>query len=233
MTSDSGMSLTSALVALCFRREEDLGPDPQRTPMNEVEFEATAARIFYESLQRPLWIFAYGSLIWKPDFDAVDSRKAIAHGWHRSFCLRLNRWRGTPEQPGLMMALDRGGRCAGIAYRLPDDDRLGQIRRLLRREIGSREGVDAIRWINIETDQGALRALVFWANPRGEHVSSKLPLSSVARVLARACGHTGSCAEYLYMTVLHLEQHGIRDRNLWQLQKLVASEISSIYHSRS
>ncbi|AJD44224.1 cation transporter ChaC-like protein (plasmid) [Rhizobium gallicum bv. gallicum R602sp] len=233
MTGDRRMSLTAELVALCFRDEQDLGPDPHRPLLSDAEFEAVAERIFHESKQQPLWIFAYGSLIWKPDFDAVESRRAIAQGWHRSFCLRLNRWRGTPEQPGLMMALDRGGSCAGMAYRLPDNDRLGQIRRLLRREIGSREGVKAIRWITVETDQGYVRALVFWAGPKGEHVSLKLPLATVARVLARACGHIGSCAEYLYLTVLHLEQYGIRDRNLWQLQELVACEIRSIHRLSS
>lgn len=223
------MTLTAELVALCFRNEEDIGPDPCWPLLDDVEFEALAERIFQENEQQPLWIFAYGSLIWKPDFDAVESRRAVAHGWHRSFCLQLNRWRGTPDQPGLMMALDRGGRCKGVAYRLPDNDRPGQIRRLLRREVGSHEGIKAIRWITVETDQGYVRALVFWAGPTGKYVSLKLPLPTVARVLARACGHIGSCAEYLYLTVLHLEQHGIRDRNLWQLQKLVANEILSIH----
>lgn len=225
------MTLTAELVALCFRDEEDLGPDPNWPLLGDAEFETLAGRIFQESESQPLWIFAYGSLIWKPDFDAVESRRATAHGWHRSFCLQLNRWRGTPDQPGLMMALDRGGRCKGVAYRLPDSDRLGQIRRLLRREVGSREGIKTIRWITVETDQGYVRALVFWAGPTGDHVSLKLPLPTVARVLARACGHVGSCAEYLFLTVLHLDRHGIRDRNLWQLQKLVANEILSIHRS--
>ena len=71
---------------------------------------------------RPLWLFAYGSLIWKPEIEHVEERIATVRGWHRSFCLKLTRWRGTQEQPGLMMGLDRGGACKGLAFRLPDGD---------------------------------------------------------------------------------------------------------------
>jgi len=100
---------------------------------------------------------------------------------------------------------------------------------MLRREIGTLDDVSAIRWIRVQTEQGPVRALVFWADPRGRHVISKLPLEAVAGVLARACGPRGSCAEYLYLTVKHLEARGIRDLNLWRLQKLVARELSAIH----
>ena len=71
--------------------------------------------------------------------------------------------------------------------------------------------------------------MVFYAGPTGDGIFLKLPLDKVAGILARACGHIGSCAEYLFQTVLHLEQHGIRDRNLWRLQELVAAEIKLIH----
>jgi cation transport protein ChaC len=141
----------------------------------------------------------------------------------------MTSWRATRKQPGLMLALARGGRCNGIAFRLSDDDRLGQIRRMIRREVGSLKDVATVRWIRVETKQGPVRALVFWAGPKGEYVSRRLPLETVAGVLARACGHMGSCAEYLYMTVKHLDEWGIRDRNLWKLQELVAGEIRAIH----
>ncbi len=116
--------------------------------------------------QEPLWVFAYGSLIWKPDFDAVEARHGTATGWHRSFCLEMTRWRGSRTQPGLMMALDHGGRCNGVAFRLSDDDRLGQIRRMIRREVGTLDDASSVRWLPIETEQGRVRALVFWAGPK-------------------------------------------------------------------
>jgi cation transport protein ChaC len=157
-------------------------------------------------------------------------RRATAIGWHRSFCMELTAWRGTPEQPGLMMALDRGGRCDGVAFRLPDETRLDDLIKMVRREIIFQEDLDMVRWVDVRTETGKLRALVFWAGPKhGNGISLKLPLERVAFVLARACGYAGSCAEYLYNTVSHLEALGIRDRNLWRLQQLVAEEIIAIH----
>jgi cation transport protein ChaC len=106
---------------------------------------------------------------------------------------------------------------------------MGQIRRMIRREVGTLDDASTIRWIGVETDEGPVRALVFWAGPKGERVVAKQSLLNVAQILARACGHMGSCAEYLYLTVQHLEMRGIRDRNLWRLQEMVASEIKRIH----
>ena len=230
MTPTRRMSLTQELVSLCFRKEENRGFGDQWTPLAEAEQDALAQRLLDECGPEPLWVFGYGSLIWSPTFEPVEARRATAVGWHRSFCLELTAWRGTPEQPGLMMALDRGGRCEGMAFRLTDGDRFTELGRMVRREIVVREDLDMVRWIKVRSEAGELRALVFWAGPKeGNGISLKLPPERVAWVLARACGHGGSCAEYLYNTVLHLEALGIRDRNLWRLQHLVAEEIIRAY----
>src|SRR5262245_61298304 len=226
---DRKMALTPELVTLCWRKEEDRGWDKKWTPLTDEEQDALADRLWQQSLGEPLWVFAYGSLIWKPTFEAVEQRRATAVGWHRSFCMDMDNWRATPEQPGLMMALDRGGRCTGIAFRLSDEDRLAQISRLVRREILFKEDLEMVRWIPVRTALGQVRALVFWAGPKGYGISLKLPLDKVARILARACGHAGSNAEYLYNTVSHLAELGIRDRNLWRLQELVADEIMRLH----
>lgn len=225
----SRMTLTEELVSSSIRTEEDLGPEPNRIPMTDQDVETLSERLFLESGDTPLWVFAYGSLIWKPDFNAVGLRYGGVRGWHRSFCLRLTRWRGTQSQPGLMLALRRGGSCNGIVFRLSEEDRLAQIQRMIRREISSISDAYSIRWVAVDTPDGPVRALTFWAGPRGDRVLNGLPLESVAHVLARACGHIGSCAEYLYHTVRHLEEKGIRDRNLWKLQELVAAEIEAHY----
>jgi glutathione-specific gamma-glutamylcyclotransferase len=225
----SKMSLMEELVSRSFRPEIDPGPEAHRTPLTDADVDDLALRLAAECADQPLWVFAYGSLIWKPDFDAAESRQGTATGWHRSFCLQMTRWRGSRTQPGLMMALDRGGQCNGVVFRLSDEDRLAQIRRMIRREVGTLQDASTIRWLPIQTAQGRVRALVFWAGPKGDRVLRKLPLDAVARVLARACGHMGSCAEYLYLTVKHLEERGIRDRNLWQLQELVALELREIH----
>lgn len=226
---NSSMTLTEELVSLSLRAEIDPGPDPRREPLSDAQVDDLAYRLDRESHGRKLWVFAYGSLIWKPDFDAVESQQGKVKGWHRSFCLKLTRGRGTLTQPGLMLALARGGSCNGVTFRLDERDRPGQIRRMIRREISSITDASSIRWVPVETENGPEQALVFWAGPKGERISQGLPLPTVAQVLARACGHIGSCAEYLYLTVKHLEEKGIRDRNLWHLQHLVAEEIRRIH----
>lgn len=226
------MSLTPELVALCRREEVDPGPSGEWTQLNDDDFRALALRLSGEADEGPLWVFAYGSLIWKPAFESVEQRRASAHGWHRSFCLDLVRWRGSAEQPGLMMALERGRCCDGVIYRLPDGEKPAQIERLLRREIDDHEAVSSVRWVPVRTSQGSLRALGFWVGVTGRGTSLRQPLERVAKILARACGHVGSGAEYLYNTVSHLEAFGIHDRNLWRLQELVADEIRSLHGHR-
>lgn len=225
------MALTAELVARCERPEPDPGPDPSRRYYTDADYEAAAAGLIAQSAPGQLWVFAYGSLIWKPAIETVDHRRAVAHGWHRSFCLKLTRWRGSPAQPGLMMGLRRGGRCAGMVHRIADDDRQALLVRLLRREIGNDQHLTGVRWINVDTDLGKLRALTFWAEPIGLSTWVDLPLPEVARTLARACGHGGSGAAYLFHTVSKLDALGIRDRNLWRLQQLVADEIRCMYQS--
>lgn len=223
------MALTDDLVALVERLEPDPGPTPEAPEPTEAELRATAARLLEAHRPEPLWLFAYGSLIWKPEADHLEAIPAVARGWHRRFCMRLTRWRGTREVPGLMMALDRGGACAGVAYRLPDADHAGQLLRLLVRETDATPATNVPRWITVETHRGPLTALAFVASPQGANYAGRVPLPDVARTLARAAGHWGSGASYLHNTVRHLEEHGIRDRNLWTLQQLVAAEIRRLH----
>jgi cation transport protein ChaC len=69
-----------------------------------------------------VWIFAYGSLLWNPAVEHAEERSSVVRGWHRSFCIRMKDWRGTVDQPGLMMGLDRGGQCEGMVLRLAEDN---------------------------------------------------------------------------------------------------------------
>jgi len=217
--------LTAELVARVERLEADPGPEPGTSEHSDAEFEALVDDLLAQHRPADLWIFAYGSLIWNPEFEVLETRSAIAFGWHRSFCLKLTRWRGTRELPALMLALDRGGSCRGLAFRLPPDDHRQQLGLLMRREIDANPPTNVPRWISVRTASGSLRALAFVASPDGMAYAGKLPLPRVAQVLARAAGHWGSAAHYLLRTVSMLEQHGIRDRNLQRVQSLVAREI--------
>lgn len=222
------IALTEDLIALCHRDEPDPGPDPRRILFADADFETVAAQILADCGSGSIWIFAYGSLIWKPASEPAEHRRATAIGWHRSFCLEMRRWRGSPQQPGLMMALRKGGSCTGIAQRLADDDQHDQMVRLLRREIGGPDGLASLRWIDLHAEGGPLRALCFYAEPDDVAGRAELPPEKVASVLARACGHIGSGAEYLFKTILALEAAGIRDPHLWHLQQLVATEIKAL-----
>ena len=225
MKTKEPMALTAELVALVERTEPDPGPEPGRHDPTDEEFAAMAREVLAGAPRGDLWLFAYGSLIWNPEHDFVETRQARAIGWHRSFALKLTRWRGTRELPALMMAMDRGASCSGLAYRLARGDRLGQIERLLRRENDGIPATNVARWIRVRMGAEQVTALAFVLDPRGPAYAGRSTKAEVARVLARAAGHWGAAATYLHRTVSMLDQHGIRDRNLWEIQKLVATEI--------
>ncbi|HWA51190.1 MAG TPA: gamma-glutamylcyclotransferase [Dongiaceae bacterium] len=223
------MALTADLVARCERNEPDPGPEGGYRHYVDQDYERAADQVLAAAPPGPLWVFAYGSLIWKPAIPTTDHARATAHGWHRAFCLQLTRYRGSPAQPGLMMGLKRGGSCKGMIHRIADGERRALLIALLRREIGCDEDLTGVRWINVATEAGAERALVFWAEPEGLQDWVDKPMPEVAQILARACGHVGSCAAYLFHTVAKLDELGIRDRNLWRLQHMVADEIRRLH----
>jgi cation transport protein ChaC len=112
---------------------------------------------------------------------------------------------------------------------MAEQDLASQLDLLLQREIGSHEALESVRWINVQSAQGLIRALVFYAHPAHlNYYVNAQPLEEAARILARACGHWGSGAQYLHQTVSKLEDFGIHDENLWKLQELVAEEIQSL-----
>ena len=219
------LSLTAELVASVDRKEPDSGPEFGLTELVDEEYELAAHQILSQNTGNPFWLFAYGSLIWKPDFEHVEHRACKAFGWRRSFSLDIVRWRASPQQPGLMMALDYGGCCHGVAFRLPEGDDHAQMLRLLRREASYKEDLPSIRWIDVQAESQKFRALTFWAAPRSKGYYVDLSLEEQAQRLARAAGHVGTCAEYLHNTIVKLEEFGIHDSYLWRLQKLVADEI--------
>lgn len=223
------LSLTADLVKLVDRREPDPGPEPGLVELTDAEYAEVTQDFLARNGDGPIWVFAYGSLIWNPEFDFVEQRVCKAHGWRRSFSLVIERWRASPQQPGLMMALDYGGSCQGVAFRLPDDDKPKRMERLLRREASYHEDLHAFRWLDVATGGDKLRALTFWAAPRAKGYYLNLPIEEQAAKLARAAGHLGTSAEYLYNTISKLEEHGIHDAYLWRLQKLVAAEIRRMH----
>ena len=220
--------LTEAHIARVARVVPDPGPGNRYTRLTDADRDALAHRLLHENTGAPFWVFAYGSLIWKPAFEHVEAKPCIAHGWRRSFCLNIQGWRATPEQPGLMLALAKGGACSGMAYRMPDDDAHGRMLRLLEREVSYHVDVPWLRWLTVRSGGKVFRALGFYCAPKQDDDLVQLPIAEQAVRLSRAVGPTGSCAEYLRNTVEHLEALGIHDRYLWQLQAMVAKEIDAM-----
>lgn len=222
------MRLTADHVAKLAREIADPGMQafPGRRAATDADYDETVADIMAGAPADGFWVFAYGSLIWNPAFDFIDRRIARAHGWRRTFCLGWDyRFRGNAEQPGLMLALDRGGECTGVAFRLPDDALKPNMDKLIRREMSMVPSAFPARWITVKTADGSLRVLTFAMNRNSGRYYGDLPLDKVADALATACGFRGSMAEYLFSTVSHLEELGIHDRHLWRLQEMVAERI--------
>ena len=131
-----------------------------------------------------------------------------------------------------MMALDIGGSCRGVAQRIPAEHVEERLDQLLRRETSVKPASNLPRWVTVETDAGRKRALAFAINRKGPTYCGPHTLEETADILAKACGHWGTGAEYLMHTVAHLEDLGIHDRYLWQLQKMVAQRIKSAAKGR-
>jgi cation transport protein ChaC len=227
------MRLTAELasrVTPCF---PEPGSIPAQVRPTDADYQAMATALLSE---RPasgeVWVFAYGSLLWKPAFAIAEERPAVARGWHRSFRLGWDyRYRGSPKCPGLMLALDRGGTCKGILQRLPSHSVEASLRQLLHREVVMKPSPFPPRWIKVATANGSMRAITFAMDPKSDFYVSGLSDEHTADVLAAAVGQWGSMAEYLHNTVAHLQHLGIADRFLWRMQRLVAERIEARFPS--
>lgn len=173
------------------------------------------------SLQRSLahwqegedvWVFAYGSLIWRPEFEYTERRLALLAGYHRALCLwsRINR--GTPERPGLVFALDHGGSCRGMTFRIPAAQVPETMDALWRREMPG--GAYIPRWLNCRTENGPVRALTFTMNRATDAYVRDLPPEHLVRVVRQAHGRNGPCLEYVLETARALTQFDIHDQRL-------------------
>ena len=167
----------------------------------------------------PVWVFGYGSLIWNPLLNCAERRVALAFGVHRGFYLWSQVNRGTPETPGLVLALDRGGQCGGVVYRLDPGTREEDLRLLWRREMVL--GAYRPRWLTVRTDAGAVRAIAFIVDRQHPAYSGRLADDHIVSVALRAHGHYGACADYLLETASALAAHGIADRYLDRLARQV------------
>ncbi len=229
------MRLTQRHVDLMRRDTPDPGQKllPGFRPATDADYAKAVDEMLATQPPGGFWIFGISSLIWKPETAFIEKREGVARGWHRRFCLGWDyRYRGSPEAPGLMMALDRGGQCRGMLYRLPEAGLEDELHKLIRREQSMVPSAFPWRWIEVMTTEGRVRALSFPVDRKSGRYVAGLSEAELADMLATAYGFRGSMAEYLFSTVSMLESLGIHDRNLWRLQELVADRIDAAHPER-
>lgn len=160
-----------------------------------------------------LWVFGYGSLMWRPGFPFVDRRHAHLHGYHRSLCVLSHVHRGTPERPGLVLGLDRGGRCHGVAFRVA-----GREAETTVQYLREREQVTAVyleRRLPVRLDDGRrVEALAYVVDRRHPQYAGDLSEPEVLRLVRQGQGVSGANPDYVRSTHEHLAAMGVTDPTL-------------------
>ena len=165
-----------------------------------------------------LWVFGYGSLMWRPGFEFLERRHARLVGAHRALCVYSFVHRGTPEKPGLVLGLDQGGNCRGIAYRVAAERRTETIDYLRAREQVTMVYREAWRriWLN-DDPQHNVQALTYMVDRGHEQYAGRLSLAEQLHYCRQGHGRSGACRDYVLATVKELETLGVRDDGLHML----------------
>lgn len=173
--------------------------------------------------KRDIWIFAYGSLIWDPGFAWQERVPARLWGYHRSMCIYSHVWRGSPARPGLVLGLDKGGSCRGIALRVAGAAAAEVVDYLDARERVTEVYLARTVPISFQGDGHGKRveALTYIADCTHHQYAGKLPAAEAARLIKGAAGRAGRNVDYLETTVRHLAELGIPDAPLSGLARLV------------
>lgn len=169
-----------------------------------------------------VWVFAYGSLIWSPMIRFAERRIVRIHGFHRGLCIWSHINRGTPETPGIVLGLDRGGSCRGVAYRIDEADIATELALLWRREMIV--GGYVPTWVQALSFHGHVPAIAFVANRAQWTYAGRLDDDRLESIARAAHGQYGSCRQYIVETATSLERHGIPDRGLNRLARRLADD---------
>ena len=171
-----------------------------------------------------LWIFGYGSLMWRPGFAYVERAAATIAGYHRAFCIASTVHRGDRERPGLVLGLDRGGACTGVAYRVAAENVAGVLAYLRERELVY--GVYRETLVSAAMPRGSSAshalALAYTVERCHPSYTGALPLAAQVAIVRGARGQSGANLDYLINTVHHLRQLGIRERGIEHLMAIAA-----------
>ena len=171
------------------------------------------------NVEKGVWIFGYGSLMWNPDFKQIEKRTGIVTGYHRSLCLKSMVYRGTRDFYGLVFGLDKGDICQGMAYRIEEKNIHSEMQKIWEREMFA--GTYIPTWVNVTTKLGVISAVTFVINHEHEHYIPNLELDEIAERVVRAAGTCGPCLDYVKNTVKSLHFFGLQDNALEELLRLI------------
>ena len=174
-----------------------------------------------------LWIFGYGSLMWRPGFDHVECQHALLRGAHRSLCVYSHVHRGTEQTPGLVLGLDTGGSCRGIAFRVEPASANATIDYLRGREQVTMVYREALRPVELlDKSRRKVQAVCFLVDRMHRQYAGRLPVSEQAELVARGRGLSGDNVEYVVNTISHLDEMGLRESALRQVVEKIGGKSS-------
>jgi cation transport protein ChaC len=168
-----------------------------------------------------LWVFGYGSLMWRPDFPYIRSAQAVLGGYHRSFCVYSHVWRGTVERPGLVLGLTPGGSCRGVAFQVAAERREEVLEYLHERELGTYAYLPLTLDVDLAGGE-TVGAYSFVADTDHPQYAGDLPRDEAVAIIMEASGKGGLNRDYLINTVKELDRHGYAEPQLRDLLAEVA-----------
>jgi cation transport protein ChaC len=196
---------------------------PGMVVRSDAEIEASLdAMLATHDPAADVWVFGYGSLMWNPAFAYAERRVGLIRGYHRRFCLWLEMGRGSPGNPGLMLALDRGGVCRGVAFRVPAAQARGELLLVWRREMFGTAYI--ARWVQVRMVGATVPAITFVVNREHPRYAGRVSDAEAAKHIATATGALGSCASYLENTMGHLRELGIRDAGIERIAAVIGTD---------
>jgi cation transport protein ChaC len=225
------MTLTRADLESDRLRKLFTKANPHARVLSDEELEASLQELLATHPDaEDVWLFGYGSLIWNPIVHFRERHVARLHGFHRRFCLWSHIGRGSLTHPGLVLGLDVGGCCRGVAFRIDAAHAVQELRLLWRREMVL--GSYCPRWIKVTLGERPVRALAFIVNRTHPAYAGRLPTEAVLKTMLSASGYLGTPAEYLFETIHALLAHGVRDQYLLELKRRVLALRPEFAHPR-
>ena len=167
------------------------------------------------------WVFGYGSLMWRPGFAHTQTSRARLHGFHRSLCVWSHVYRGTRERQGLVLGLDRGGSCVGLAFQVPHDLRDEVLAYLRDRELVTSVYLERMLPVRLENGESVV-AVAYIVDRSHEQYAGNLDEAAAARIVSGAVGQAGPNEEYVLNTIAHIKALGIRDHWLEEVGRMVS-----------